>query len=320
MSKLQVMKTTMKHSLGKTGLIFRKYSPELLVGGGIVAVVAGTVVAVKATPKAMDTRSEYDQMREDVDTVNDNRDEYTSKTDSTYTDEDYRKDVTIVTVQRAIAMGKVYLPAVALTTTGIVMILAGHNIIRKRNLAVVAALGGVEKAFGEYRERVVAELGEDKDRGFRFGSYFEDIEVENIDEETGEVTTEKKKVEVFVGEESMYSKIFDNKNRNFSPHSGSSLLFLKAQQNYANDILKSRGHIFLNEVYQMLGFEHTSAGAVVGWVNYGDKNDSYVDFGLYREDNTGFITDSIDKPNSIKAWDSAVMLDFNVDGTIYDLI
>ena len=74
-------------------------------------------------------------------------------------------------------------------------------------------------------------------------------------------------------------------------------------------MLKSQGHLFLNEVYDMLGFKRTKAGAVVGWI-YDDKKpygDNFVDFGMTeirRHD-----TDSDE-------YKRAFILDFNVVGDI----
>lgn len=101
---------------------------------------------------------------------------------------------------------------------------------------------------------------------------------------------------------SVYAREFDDKNPNWHNHPEYNLLFLRAQQNYANDLLRSRGHIFLNEIYDMLGFDRTSAGAVVGWVIDGS---GYVDFGTFDAQTTPTET---------------ITLDFNVDGVMYDKI
>ena len=90
------------------------------------------------------------------------------------------------------------------------------------------------------------------------------------------------------------------------------LLYLKTQQNYANDLLKSKGHVLLNEVYEMLGMPKTKDGEVVGWF-YDEDNpngDNYVDFGIYDERNRDFIN----------GYENRVLLDFNVDGFIFDKI
>lgn len=90
------------------------------------------------------------------------------------------------------------------------------------------------------------------------------------------------------------------------------LYFLRCQQNYANDKLRSRGYLFLNEVYDMIGIPRTRVGQVVGWV-YDERNpvgDNFVDFGIYEDWNAAFVNGYTDR----------VLLDFNVDGNILDAL
>jgi hypothetical protein len=85
-------------------------------------------------------------------------------------------------------------------------------------------------------------------------------------------------------------------------------MFLRAQQQWANDRLHAHGYIFLNEVYEALGLERSQAGQLVGWKLNGN-GDGYVDFGLYSigdESNRAFVN----------ALEPVVLLDFNVDGPI----
>ena len=81
-------------------------------------------------------------------------------------------------------------------------------------------------------------------------------------------------------------------------------------------MLKSRGHLFLNEVYDLLDIPRSKAGQVVGWVynkNNNVKGDNYVDFNIYD------ITDKA-KRSFVNGYERTILLDFNVDGVIYDLI
>lgn len=306
--------------LGNKGLFLaKKHSPELLVGGGIVSILGGTVLAVKATRKVAEVQFKFQEMQVDINYIKDNRDNL--KDGAVYTDQDYRKDITMMHIQRAKALGKVYFPAMLATGLGITMILSGHNIMRKRNVAVLAAFNGVDKAFDKYRERVVDELGEVADRKFRYGSQFDEVEVLDVDDKTGKSKKVKKTVESFdEGDPSMYAKYFDETNRNYQTNAEYNLFFLRSQQNYLNDKLKSRGHLFLNEVYEALGFEHTSAGAVVGWV-IGEGNDNYVDLGIYNQGkNMHYIVEAQDKHEFVNGRRASILLDFNVDGSIWDLI
>lgn len=93
-------------------------------------------------------------------------------------------------------------------------------------------------------------------------------------------------------------------------------MFLRRQQDYANEMLKSRGHLFLNEVYDLLDIPRSKAGQVVGWVynkNDNTKGDNYVDFNIYD------VTDNA-KRRFVNGYEKSILLDFNVDGVIYDII
>ena len=111
---------------------------------------------------------------------------------------------------------------------------------------------------------------------------------------------------------SQYGRFFDNGCPGWNTDSECTLLFLKQQQAYANDLLRSRGHIFLNEIYDMLGIPRTKIGQIVGWV-YDEKNpigDNYISFDIYGDQNVDFVNGRSDK----------ALLDFNVDGNILDRI
>lgn len=96
-----------------------------------------------------------------------------------------------------------------------------------------------------------------------------------------------------------YYKIFDNKSKEWNRNQEYNLMFIKTVQNYLNDVLTCRGHVLLNDVYDRLGFERTSEGCIVGWLNAEEKK--FIDF-------------------NTKLKDDVITLDFNVDGIIYDKI
>lgn len=107
-----------------------------------------------------------------------------------------------------------------------------------------------------------------------------------------------------------YSRYFNEKCLAWSKDPEFNLLYLKQQERYANDKLKTQGYLFLNDVYNMLGVAQTKAGQVIGWI-YDEKNpygDNYIDFGIYTEHNQDFV-------NGIE---NTALLDFNVDGMILD--
>ena len=301
---------------GRTGLKLQKVSPEILIGVGIAAVVSGGVLACKATLKVDDI---LDETKEDLDKIHAVKDAVDSGEElpdgETYSDKDYAKDLTTVYSRAAMGMLKLYWPSIVLGCGGIVAILGGYRILNGRFIAATAAAATAENILAEYRNRVRSELGDEMDRHFRYGTQkMKDIQVDTdeVDDEGNVKTKKVKEAEVITGlGYSEYARFFDSASEHWQKSPEYNLLFLKQQQQYANDLLQTRGHIFLNEVYDMLGLPRTSAGAVVGWVKgYGDD---YVDFGMY--DYTREVVRDF-----VNGYESVILLDFNVDGVIWDKI
>lgn len=143
---------------------------------------------------------------------------------------------------------------------------------------------------------------------------FVDISTEEVEKVEDEEVIERDKTKD-ITDYSIYARIWDDGCNGWSKDPEYNLIFLKQIQTYANELLRSRGYIFLNEVYDMLGIPRTKAGQTVGWV-YNEKNpigDNHVDFGI-------FDTDSIQNRDFINGYARTVVLDFNVDGIITDLI
>lgn len=299
-------------AVSKVGFKLQKHSPEILVGLGVIGTVASAVLACKATTKASEVLEEAKDKIDQIHMVSEN----TSIDEDMYSKEDAQKDMTIVYAQTGVKLVKLYAPAIGLGVLSIASILTSHNILRKRNIALAAAYTAIDKGFKDYRKRVVERFGEAVDRELKYNLKSEKLE-EIITDEKGKEKKIKKEVEVSEGIEgySSYARFFDDGCRGWEKDPEYNLNFLLAQQRYANDLLASRGHVFLNEVYDMLGIPRTNAGQVVGWV-YDDANhegDNYIDFGIYktyRRENRDFVN----------GYEPVILLDFNVDGPILNLI
>ena len=311
MSKTELL-SAVSRNVHKVGFIFKKHSPEILMAAGVVGVVTSAVMACKATTKLSgileESKNEIDQLHEYV-----KENGYSKK----YTEEDSKKDLVISYTKMSIKLVKVYAPSVILGLLSITSILASNNIIRKRNMALAAAYAAIDSNFKDYRNRVVERFGKELDRELKYNIKPKEIEETIIDEEGNEVVVKKTVNNAEVNLPSEYAKVFDEFSSCWTKDADYNLTFLRRIQDQANDKLRLRGHLFLNEVYDMLDIPRTAAGAVVGWIY--DKNrensDSYVDFGLY--DN--LINDE-SKRLFINGNERSVLLDFNVDGVIYDLL
>ena len=106
-------------------------------------------------------------------------------------------------------------------------------------------------------------------------------------------------------------RFFDSSNPNWDKNPTFSMMWLRGQQNILNDILHTRGHVFLNEVYDALGFPHTPQGAVLGWID--GEGDNCIDFGLYDQNKENVR-------RFVNGVDNVIMLEFNHDGVIWDRI
>ncbi|EET59474.1 hypothetical protein BRYFOR_08565 [Marvinbryantia formatexigens DSM 14469] len=289
----------------------RKRSPEIFVVAGVVTGVVSAVMACRATMKIDEVLQEP---REDIDDIHKYVEEhgYSDK----YGEKDEKKDLLIAYTHSGIGLAKLYAPSVTLGVVSIAAILGGHNLLRKRNVALVAAYKTVNKGFKEYRGRVVERFGYAVDKELRYNVRQETIEETVTDSETGEEKTVTKTINVAShGEPSEFAKFFDEGCEGWTKDPDLNLMFLRRQQDYANDRLKERGYLFLNEVYDMLGIQRTRSGQIVGWF-YDENNpigDNYVDFGIYDGSYAA-------KRNFVNGYERTILLDFNVDGPIIDLI
>ena len=284
----------------------KKHSPEILIVAGVVGTVASAVMASKATTKLSTVLEEH---KKDVNAVHECSENEEIKAD--YSQEDAKKDLTIIYAQTGVKLVKLYAPAIALGALSITSIVASNNILRKRNVALAAAYATVDKSFKEYRNRVVERFGEQVDKELKYDIKAKKFEETVKDPETGKEKKVKSTVNV-ANADSGYARFFDETCKGYEKDTQYNLLMLRGQQQYANDLLHARGYVFLNDVYDMLGIDRTKEGQIVGWV-YNKNNevgDNFVDFGILetnRETEDG-------------SYEPAILLDFNVDGNILDLI
>lgn len=305
---------TAKFAIGRGGLVLKKYSPEILTAAGVIGTIGSTVLACKATLKVEDILDEAKKKSNLINAVHDGEIEV----DAEYTDKDYSKDLLVNRTQTAVKLIKLYGPAISLGALSITAILGGQHILRKRNVAVMAAYKLCEESFNNYRSRVKDELGEEKDRQFYYGMTEETVK-DKVKSKDGKTKTVTKKVEKAPDHlYSQYARFFDEANINWDKSPEQNMYFLKMVQNQMNDKLKARGHVFLNEVYDALGFDRSEAGQLVGWVWNKDNTameagDGYIDFGIF--DGNDYA-----KRAFVNGDERSILLDFNIDGMIYDLI
>ena len=306
------LKDTISKFAGNTGLKIEKHSPEILLAAGIVGTVATVIFACKSTLKVNEVLDDSKKEIEKVHEVIERKD----ISEEEYSEEDAKKDLATIYVQTGVKLVKLYAPAIIFGATSIVCLLASSNILHKRNVALAAAYTAVEGSYKKYRQGIIERFGEQVDKEIKYNLKAIDVTEKEIDKKGKEKeVTKKVLVSNNPSDYSPYARFFDEGSACWKKDPEYNLMYLRAQQQYANDLLISRGHLFLNEVYDMLDIPRTKAGQVVGWF-YDEENpvgDNYVDFGIYdinRETARDFVN----------GYERSILLDFNVDGNIWDRI
>ena len=310
MKNFELMNSVTRN-INRVGFQLKKHSPEILVVVGIVGAVTSAVMACKATTKANDILNDAKSQVDKVHKVLE--DEAISP--EMYSEEDSKKDLAIIYAKTGLDFVRLYGPSVLLGAVSIASILASNNILRKRNIALAAAYTAVDTGFKEYRGRLIERFGKELDKELKYNIKSETVQETVIDEKGNEQTVDKVVEVANPNVYSDYARCFDDGCKGWTKDPELNLVFLKQMQQYANDKLRAKGHLFLNEVYDMLGFPRSRAGQIVGWI-YDEKNkvgDNFVDFGIYdatKQPKRGFVN----------GYERVIWLDFNVDGPIWNLI
>lgn len=321
MNKTELM-NTVSRSFHSIGFKFKQHSPEILVIGGVVGAVASAVMACRATTKIHPILEETKMTAEAIHAAVEKGEAECNLEDGTvglapYSEENGKKDLAATYAKAGMEFVKLYAPSVVLGAASIACILAGHNILHKRNAALTAAYAILDNDFKGYRSRVVERFGRELDRELKYNIQKQEIE-ETVVNEDGTETTVKKTVDSVVtgpNMPSVFARCFAEGTPGWQRNPQDSLIYLRAQQNALTTRLQSRGHLFLNEVYDALGYAITEAGNAVGWVY--DPNsetlENFVDFGIYDSNDERKIA-------FVNGDEKNIWLDFNIDGNVWELM
>lgn len=290
---LQLLAT---RTLGKTRWFVGNNAPHILMGAGVVGVIATNILTARAALKSQGIPSEIQATAEAVNE---------REVDADFTQQDKVKNVGQVYIRGGIMLTKIWGPSVVVGGASVACLIVSHKIMMRRNTALMGAYLALEGAYKAYRRRIQVELGEERELEL----YRSPRTMTVHDDATGAVC---EIIDFDSDMPSPYARFFDESSYNHSKTAEHNLFFLRSQERWANDRLRARGFLFLNEVYEALGLEHSQIGQLVGWkADAAEKGtgDGFVTFGLYAigdESSRAFI-------NLIE---HTVLLDFNVDGPI----
>ena len=223
-----------------------KHSPEILTGIGIAGMLTTTVLAVQATPKAMQL-IENKAAEMDLDPV-------------------YEKLTVIETVKAA---WKPYIPAAISGVFSIACLVGASSENAKRNAALATAYKLSETAFSEYKEKVIETIGEKKESNMK-----EKIGKDRVDQ------TPVNSKEVIITSNGNTLCLDWTSKRYFR----SDVETLKKAENILNKRILDEMFISLNDFYSEVGLEETGVGDDLGWeVNRDGLID--LDFSTQMADN-----------------------------------
>lgn len=308
---LESIKSLIGSKTARPLLLAQKHSPKILFIAGTVGVIGTVVLACRATLKTVEVMNEHERAASKVKAKVEGHNQF-----ETLSVEDGNQQIHKLQVNTALRIARDYAPAIGLGALSIGALSGSHIILSRRNGALMATAAGLGRAYQEYRKRVVEEYGEDIDERFAIGAKNVDVEEKLADGSTK--ITKSEKIDKDSKSGSPYRFLFDPVNaKKWSREPGRNAMTLVMEQSHANDKLKANGHLFLNEVFDLLAMPRTKVGAVVGWVYRHDSEektgDNYVDFGIYRTD--------LERAEAfVDGAEDSVWLDFNVDGVILDLI
>lgn len=222
--------------------VLTKHSPEILTGIGIAGMITTTVLAVKATPKAMAL------IEEEKDRQNDER--YLEAKEKGH--DEYAQVSKLKPIETIKVAWKPYIPAAVTGVFSVACLVGASSVHAKRNAALATAYQISQTALSDYREKVVETIGEKKEHAIR------DKVVEKKMEENPPSNTT---VLITGGGNTL---IYDSHSDRYFR---SDIDKVKRAVNDLNYRMISGGEMYisLNEFYDEIGLKHTDTGDVLGW-------------------------------------------------------
>lgn len=221
-------------------------SPEILTGIGVAGMITTTVLAVKATPKALKKIEEKKlEVYDELDPLD-------------VPSQALPEDVKLKPIEVVKVTWKCYIPAVVTGAASIACIVGASKVNLKRNAALATAYNLSQTALTEYKEKVVETIGDKKEQKIR-----ESIAQDKIDKNPPSEEVNKSLVILGNGDfpvkDTLSGRYFiSNENK------------LDAIENKINSKLLSYDYVSLNEIYDELELEPTSLGDQLGWNRYRD--------------------------------------------------
>src|SRR5436190_12635223 len=123
--------------IARNALLAQKASPEILLGAGVAGLVGSTVLACRATLKMDELMVETKTKLHVAKTL-----EHVE-----YSEKDRSRDISLIYFQSSVKIARLYAPAIILGGISIYALTTSHKILTRRNVALTAAYGALERGF-----------------------------------------------------------------------------------------------------------------------------------------------------------------------------
>lgn len=240
-----------------------KHGSKILLVGGIISSVAAIGFTVKQSFKAAEIVETHNAYREKID-------EELPKEE--YSEEERNKAVRKLYFETGKQLVKTYALPFALEVASVGMFCGAYGKENKAKIGYISALNSVTSMMSGYRKAIAEKIGEEKEKELYNGVRHEKVKNEETKKNEDVVVFEDKRF-------NKYSRFFDEYNPEWKNDPHYNLTFLTMQQTVWTDKLKADKVVFLNDVYNSLGFEKIPAGQYLGWAV--ENGDTCVDFGIW---------------------------------------
>ena len=222
------------------GNAVQKHSPEILTGFGIAGFVTTTVLAVKATPKALQLIDEKKmEIFDDLD-----------PRDIPGNNADYH-DISLKPTEVIKSAWKPYIPAVITGIASAACLIGANSVNAKRNAALATAYKLSETALINYKEKVIETIGEKKETEVR-----KKVAQKHIDESPAP----SKEIVVIGGDEVLF---LDAISKRSFKSTGNDIDAIVNKLNA--DMVTGEPYISLSQFYDEVGLSHTANSDEIGW-------------------------------------------------------
>lgn len=291
---------------GKAALFAKAHAPEILYGVGTLSFFATVISACKGTYKFEEVLEEHNRTLENLKKAEEGV--ASGEITVAYNKADARGDRIGRYIRTAWGFVRAYKWALIFGGISLGCFFAPIRILRNWFGGASAALAAMTIKHRDLEEAVRNKYGDEALDELR-GEVRGDIKVTTLE---GEDRVPKETTS-YGDRNECYSKIFDSSNPNFEKNPESNRAFLSQTERWVNMQLQMRKHLFLNDVYDALGFEKTQSGQIMGWKYYDSEEErikaraaNAISFGIFD------VTSQAGQ-RFVDGLEPTVILNFNVD-------